>query len=324
MGIALVAGAVLAGTSACGGKSSASSSPSDDAKGASSQPAVSPSAKPTTPKPLGPPMLLDTITPQTGTTVGVAMPISVVFSNPVATSARAGVEKAMKISTSVPVTGAWHWFSSTRVDFRPENYWKSGTKISLDAELKNVPNGNGRYGTHSYKHSFTIGDDDEVTVAANNHSMKVTRNGSVVKTMPIDAGSPSWPSWSGTMAVIDKAKEVHMTSCSVHIACSKSDPNYYDLTLPWDVHLTNSGTYVHYSTGDPYPGHSVGSHGCVHLSMANAKWFYNFVKQGDPVTITGSPRAKAPGSNGYADYNVSWTTWLGASGEGQITTTPMA
>ncbi|BBB01550.1 putative lipoprotein [Actinacidiphila reveromycinica] len=324
MGIALVAGAVLAGTSACGGNSSASTPTKDDAKAASSAPAATASPKPTTPKPLGPPMLLDTITPETNTTVGVAMPISVVFSNPVATSARAGIEKAMKISTSVPTTGAWHWFSSTRVDFRPESYWKPGTKVTIDADMTNVPNGNGRYGTHSYVHNFTIGDDDEASVSVTGHSMKVTHNGTVVKTMPIDAGSPSFPSWDGTMAVIDKAKEVRMTSCSVGISCDKSSPDYYDLTLPWDVHLTTSGTYVHYSTGDPYPGHSYGSHGCVHLSLANAKWFYNFIKQGDPITITGSPRGKAAGDNGYADFNLDWSTWLKDSGEGQITTSPAA
>ncbi|MFJ2955297.1 Ig-like domain-containing protein [Streptomyces sp. NPDC087270] len=324
MGIALVAGAVLAGTSACGGNSSASTPPKDDAKASSSGSAVTPSPKPTTPKPLGPPMLLDTITPQTGTTVGVAMPISVVFTNPVATSARAGVEKAMKISTSVPTTGAWHWFSSTRADFRPQDYWKPGTKVTIDADLKNVPNGNGRYGTHSYTHTFTIGDDNRASVSVTGHSMKVTHNDTVVKTMPIDAGSPSFPSWDGTMAVIDKQKEVRMTSCSVGISCNKSSPDYYDLTLPWDVHLTTSGTYVHYSTGDPYPGHSYGSHGCVHLSLANAKWFYNFIKPGDPITITGSPRGKAKGDNGYADFNLSWSTWLAQSGEGQITTSPAA
>ncbi|SDO20458.1 L,D-transpeptidase [Actinacidiphila guanduensis] len=319
MGIALVAGAVLAGTSACGGSSAASSSAAD-AKEKPAPAASTASPKPTKPKPLGPPMLLDTITPATGTTVGVAMPISVVFSNPVAPSARAGIEKAMRISTSVPVTGAWHWFSDTRVDFRPETYWKPGTRVTVDADMTNVPNGNGRYGVHSYHHTFTIGSDDEAQVSVKDHTMKVTHNGTVVKTFPIDAGSPTWPSWDGTMAVIDKSKEVRMTSCSVGISCNKSSPDYYDLTLPWDVHLTTSGTYVHYSTGDPYPGHSYGSHGCVHLSMANAKWFYDFVRQGDPITITGSPRGKAAGDNGYADYNLDWSTWLKSSGEGQITT----
>ncbi|WP_405583237.1 Ig-like domain-containing protein [Streptomyces sp. NBC_01190] len=323
IGIALLAGAVLAGTSACGGDKKANSASADDGKvSASAGAPAKPSATPKpTPKPKPKPaMLLDTITPATGTTVGVAMPVSVVFSNPVAQSARAGIEQHMKISTSVPVTGAWHWFSSTRVDFRPQTFWKAGTKVTVDANMINVPNGNGRFGVHDYHHTFSIGDDNETLVNAKTHTMKVTHNGAVIKTLPIDAGSPTWPSWDGTMAVIDKSAKVRMTSCSVGISCDKGSPDYYDLTLPWDVHLTNSGTYIHYSTGDPYPGHSVGSHGCVHLSMADAKWYYNFVKQGDPVTITGTPRGKAPGDNGYADYNLSWTQWLKDSGAGQITT----
>jgi hypothetical protein len=111
-----------------------------------------------------------------------------------------------------------------------------------------------------------------------------------------------------------------MTSCSVGIACKKSDPDFYDLTLPWDVRLTWSGTFVHYSTGDPHPGHSYGSHGCVHLSYADAKWFYDLSKQGDPITITGSPRGKASGDNGYADYDLTWSQWLTGSAAGQVTT----
>jgi lipoprotein-anchoring transpeptidase ErfK/SrfK len=321
IGIALVTGALVAGATACGGGGSPKASgPADDGKAAATSTPTA-SAKPTPSKPAGPPMLLDTITPMTGATVGVAMPVSVVFSNPVAESARAGIEKHLKISTSVPTTGAWHWFSSTRVDFRPMSYWKAGTKVTVDAQMTDVPNGNGRYGVHDYHHSFTVGDDNEVFVSASHHTLQVKHDGAVVKTMPIDAGSPDWPSWDGTMAVIDKEKSVRMTSCSVGISCDKSSPNYYDLTLPWDVHLTTSGTYIHYSTGDPYPGHSYGSHGCVHLSLADSKWFYNWVKQGDPVTITGSPRGKAEGSNGYADFNLSWTQWLKDSGSGQLTTT---
>jgi lipoprotein-anchoring transpeptidase ErfK/SrfK len=319
IGIALLAGAALIGVSACGGNASASASGAKSPQaGVSGSPAASASPSPT--HPAGPPMLLDSIVPQDGATVGVAMPISVVFTNPVATSARSEIEKHLKVSTSAPVTGAWHWFSAQRADWRPKAYWPTGTKVTLDAELTGVGNGNGRYGTHGYKHTFTIGADVETTVSVTGHTMKVTRDGSPVRTLAIDAGSPEFPSWDGTMAVIDKAKEVRMTSCSVGISCTKGDPNYYDLTLPWDVHLTNSGTYVHYSTGDPYPGHSVGSHGCVHLSMSDAKWFYDYVQQGDPVTITGSPRGKAAGDNGYAAFNLSWSQWLTDSATGQETT----
>ncbi|MCA1223670.1 L,D-transpeptidase, partial [Streptomyces sp. 8L] len=306
--------------------SSASPSPSSSSSGTPSREApTSAAAQPSvTPKkaPAKPPMLLNTITPTSGATVGVAMPVSVVFTNPVATSARATVEHHLKVSASRSTTGAWHWMSSTRVDWRPKTFWQSGTKVSVDADLAGVSNGNGRVGTHSYHHSFTIGDDVEATVSVTGHSMKVTKDGATVRTVPIDAGSSSWPSWDGTMAVIDKQPKVRMTSCSVGISCNKKDKDYYDLTLPWDVHLTNSGTYLHYSTGDPYPGNSVGSHGCVHLSLADAKWFYNYVKQGDPITITGSPRGKAAPDNGYADFNLSWSQWLAGSGSGAQTTLP--
>lgn len=299
---------MLVGASACGGGGGQKAS-GDDAK-ASDKPSASVSPSPT--KPAGPPMLLETITPQTGTTVGVGMPISVIFTNPVAAKARATVEKHMKVSASQPVSGAWHWFGDKRADWRPKTYWPSGTTVKIDADMKGVSNGNGRYGVHGYTHTFKIGDDVRADVSVTGHTMKVTRNGNVVRTLSINAGSAQFPTWNGTMAVIDKQEKVHMTSCSVGISCDKGSPNYYDLTLPWDVHLTQSGTYVHYSTGDPNPGSGSarGSHGCVHLSLSDAKWFYGQVKQGDPVTITGSPRAKAAKPTTATPPS----TWDGTSG----------
>lgn len=322
---ALVA-AIAVGVGGCGGNSPSAGSGSaahPATSKAGTGPAPTPSQPTSSPTPQRPKMLLDTIEPQSGTTVGVAMPISVTFSKAVAVSARADIEKHLKLATSTPVTGAWHWFSSQRVDFRPKAYWPTGTKVTLDAEFTGVGDGNGRYGVRSYVHSFTVGSDDEVHVYADRHLMKVYRNGALTKTFPIDAGSAKYPSWTGTMAVIGKAREVLMDSCSVHIACDKSDPNYYHGNYPFAVELTTSGTYVHYSDGDPQPGHGAGSHGCVHLSMANAQWFYAFARQGDPVTITGSASPPAAADNGYADYDVTnWSTWTSptTSALGQLTT----
>jgi lipoprotein-anchoring transpeptidase ErfK/SrfK len=285
---------------------------------------ATPSASTTTPtkkpSPTGPPMLLDSIAPLSGTSVGVAMPISIVFTDPVKPSARAGIEEHVALRTSVPVTGAWHWFGDRRADFRPKTFWKPGTKVSMVARFAHVPDGYGRYGTHSYTRDFTIGADVRTHVYVRQHKTVVTRDGKVLRTMPSDAGSPTWPSWDGTMAVVNKEPKVRMTSCSVHITCDKKNPDYYDLVLPWDVRITWSGTFLHYSSGDPYPGHANGSHGCVHLSLANAKWYYNLSKQGDPVTVTGSPRGKAAGDNGYAAYDLPWSQWLAGSGRKQFTT----
>jgi lipoprotein-anchoring transpeptidase ErfK/SrfK len=323
--LALVVAGLLLAASGCDGSGSTpsasdtkGSSPSADAKS-------SPSSTPTPVHkkkhyPKGPPMLLDSIAPLSGTTVGVAMPLSVAFTTPVKPSARKRIERHIKLTTSVPVTGAWHWFGLQRADFRPKTFWKPGTKVSMVASFNHVGDGYGRYGTHSYFRKFTIGADVRTHVFVNLHKTVVTSNGKTLRVMPSDAGSPSFPSWDGTMAVVNKQRTVRMTSCSVHIACKKSDPNFYDLTLPWDVRITWSGTFLHYSTGDPYPGHSYGSHGCVHLSWNDAQWYYNLMKQGDPVKITGSPRGKSPGDNGYADYNVPWNVWLTDSGMKAFTT----
>jgi lipoprotein-anchoring transpeptidase ErfK/SrfK len=302
------------------GVSPSASAPSAGSSAPAASTAPTRTAKPAKHFPSGPPLQVQSIAPLTGATVGVAMPISIVFTNPVATSARAQIEKHLSLTTSVPVTGAWHWFSPRRVDFRPQSYWTPGTTVSMVAAFEHVGDGNGRYGTHSYTRSFTIGDDVRTHVYVQQHKTVVTRDGKVLRTMPSDAGSPDWPSWNGTMAVVNKSRTIRMTSCSVGISCTKGDADYYDLTLPWDVRLTWSGTFVHYSTGDPHPGHSYGSHGCVHLSYADAEWYYNLSKEGDPVTITGSPRGKASGDNGYAGYNLSWSQWLAASATGQVTT----
>ncbi len=81
-------------------------------------------------------MLLEGIAPLSHTTVGVAMPISITFTDPVKVKARKRVEQHIKLTTSVPVSGAWHWFGYQRVDFRPKTFWKPGTKVSMVASLQ--------------------------------------------------------------------------------------------------------------------------------------------------------------------------------------------
>ena len=79
------------------------------------------------------------------------------------------------LTTSTPVTGAWHWFGDQRVDFRPRGYWKPGTTVSMVASFNHVGDGYGRYGTHSYTRTFTIGSDVRTHVYVNQHKTVVTR-----------------------------------------------------------------------------------------------------------------------------------------------------
>jgi lipoprotein-anchoring transpeptidase ErfK/SrfK len=56
---------------------------------------------------------------------------------------------------------------------------------------------------------------------------------------------------------------------------------YYLPGVPWVMYFTGSyaihGTYWHNSFGKPM------SHGCVNLTIADAKWFYDWAEIGTPV-----------------------------------------
>jgi hypothetical protein len=54
------------------------------------------------------------------------------------------------------------------------------------------------------------------------------------------------------------------------------------------------------------------SHGCVNLSPANAKWFYDLAKKGDVIQIVNTGRQVQP-ANGWTDWNVSWSKYVQGS-----------
>ncbi|MBI5034281.1 MAG: LysM peptidoglycan-binding domain-containing protein [Chloroflexi bacterium] len=60
-----------------------------------------------------------------------------------------------------------------------------------------------------------------------------------------------------------------------------SGPGYYLPGVPWVMYFTGAyaihGTYWHHNFGTPM------SHGCVNLTIDDAKWFYDFADIGTPV-----------------------------------------
>ena len=71
--------------------------------------------------------------PLDGETVGVGLSIGIWFSQPVAD--RAAVERRLQVTSSKPVTGAWHWFNDSEVHYRPRDYWPSGSRVTLRTRL---------------------------------------------------------------------------------------------------------------------------------------------------------------------------------------------
>jgi lipoprotein-anchoring transpeptidase ErfK/SrfK len=249
--------------------------------------------------------------PDKGTTVGVAMPVSIVFNKPVRD--KAAVERRLKVSSGPSVEGAWSWMTDRdgkdRIDFRPRTYWKPGTEVTLRMSLDGVDVG-GLYGTQNRVVRFRIGDAVTTTVDTARKTMTVSENGRKLRTLPVSAGKKGYETWNGTMVVLEKTPTIRMNSRTVQIF----GPEAYDLgSVKWDVRLTPSGTFVHAAPWNEGKfGRSNGSHGCIGMSTADAKWFYDHVHPGDPVTVIRSTDT-VDANNGYGDWNVDWATWQAGS-----------
>jgi hypothetical protein len=59
------------------------------------------------------------------------------------------------------------------------------------------------------------------------------------------------------------------------------------------------------------------------MTADGAAWWRHTAYRGDPVTITGTPRALA-WDNGWGYWQESWSAWLKGSSAGPVTTTTLA
>jgi lipoprotein-anchoring transpeptidase ErfK/SrfK len=264
----------------------------------------------------------DKVLPEPGSTVGVGMPITVGFDQPIKDPARrAAVEKVLTVASSVPIEGAWGWVDDNTVRFRPKEYWPAGTKLSVATSLIGVDFGKGVYGGEGKPVAFEVGDAVVATVDAKAHQMTVTRNGQPLKTLPVTTGKAGFETRSGTKVVLGKEAHVLMDGTTVGIAADSSDG--YRLDVYWATRVTWSGEFVHAA---PWSVASQGSanvsHGCVGMSTDNAHWFYDQIKLGDLVTVVNTDSAKTmePIGNGYGEWNLTWADWVGHSAAGVTTT----
>jgi lipoprotein-anchoring transpeptidase ErfK/SrfK len=259
------------------------------------------------------------VTPDDGTTVGIGQPIVVRFLTPV--TRRKAIERVMLVdartSTGRAVTGSWNWLSGSEVHWRPQSFWKPGTKVRLDLHIAGVQASATRYGRRDYSETFTIGASHITRVDGATHRAKVYRDGKLVHDWPSGTGKKGLETYSGTYVVLGKAPSVRMDSCSARITCDKKNPDYYDEEEHWATRITASGTFLHAASWDRQLGQANVSHGCVHLSDAAAEDFYSHAVIGDVVIVSNTGRGPqeriATRDPGLYDWNVPWSDWTAGS-----------
>jgi len=250
--------------------------------------------------------------PVDGETVGVAMPIVLHFNNPVAADKQANLVSHLHVTTNPPVTGDWHWFAPDEVHFRPQDFWASGTKVTLQADLLGIDAGNDVFGLGNWTMSFTIGDKHVSTIDAATHQMVVTSNDKTLYTWPMSAGRPRNPTLQGALYVQYKQYDVLMDSATIGIP--RNSPDGYYEHVYWDTAISTDGFFVHSAPWSEWAqGSQNVSHGCVNLSPARAETFYNFSQKGDLVYVKNTGRP-ADSSDGEADWNIPWAQWANSGG----------
>jgi lipoprotein-anchoring transpeptidase ErfK/SrfK len=246
------------------------------------------------------------INPLNGETVGVGQPISVYFDEP--TSDKQAVENAITVTTSPHVEGAFYWFSNREVHWRPRQFWKPGTHVTVDIHDYGKDFGNGVYGQADRTSHFTIGDAFIARADGATHQMTVEINGRMVRTMPISMGRPNFASANGVHVVTERDTTKVMDSTTFGLAL---DAGGYIAKVRWATRISNSGEFVHSAPWSvAQQGNSNVSHGCINLSPDNAKWFFDNVKKGDVVinVNTGGPDLKS--WDGFGDWQVPWGQWV--------------
>jgi lipoprotein-anchoring transpeptidase ErfK/SrfK len=247
--------------------------------------------------------------PGDGMSVGVGQPIRVEFTNYVPAEYRAAVEKACVVTATPPVAGAWYWTSDDIMDWRPQGFWATGSKVSVALNLEGVRAGEHQFGERNHSLEFTIRDTDlKLIVDAKAFKATCYINGAVARTWPIGTGMPQeiFITWQGTFAVLGQGNPVDMKG-------NYGPGDTYNELVYWATQITYSGTYVHAAPWDQDMGFkNDDSHGCIHCPTVDAEWFYHHAQVGDVVQVTGTGKVAAV-SNGFADWTLSWTDWLAGS-----------
>ena len=246
------------------------------------------------------------VTPGDGAVVGVGQPISVNFDEVIGD--RLAAQRAITVTTTPEVEGAFYWLNGREVRWRPAQYWKPGTTVEVRVKTYGVDLGDGLFGQDDVTTRFTIGDEVIATADDATKTLTVRVNGEVAKTMPISMGKDSTPTDNGSYIVAERLADMVMDSSTYGVPVNS--PDGYRTEVKWATRMSYSGIFVHaapWSVGSQ--GRANVSHGCLNASTENAKWFYDNTKPGDIVEVVNTVGTTLPGTDGLGDWNIPWEQW---------------
>jgi lipoprotein-anchoring transpeptidase ErfK/SrfK len=248
---------------------------------------------------------------KTGGKYGAGQPVIVAFSRAVD---KETAQKAIEITTSPSVEGKFYWVNDSTVHWRPAKYWAAGTTIKVSVDILGKNLGKGVYGEKNASTHFTIGRQLIALADSRTHLTKVYVDGKLVRTMKSSFGMGGTTKgannqeinfWTagGPHVVLSKERTHSMSSASYGVTDPKN-PYYYGAeVIEYCTRITYSGEFLHAAPWNHSLGQANKSHGCINLSVADAKWVYENFLVGDVVDVKNSPRTLQVW-NGLGDWTV--------------------
>jgi lipoprotein-anchoring transpeptidase ErfK/SrfK len=241
--------------------------------------------------------------PLDGQVVGVGQPLAFYFDTAIADKATA--EKAIQITTTPAVDGAFYWFSDKEVHWRPKDYWVTGTKIAINAAIYGKNLGNGVFGREDRKANITIGNAVIAVADGTTHQMTVSINGAVARTIPISMGKKGHETPVGTYVVMGEYTNYIMDSSTYGVPADA--PGGYRTKIAFASRLSNSGVFYHSAPWSVrQQGHSNVSHGCLNMSTEAAQWMQSIAQKGDIVVVQNSGGPILETWDGLGDWQLPW------------------
>ena len=234
------------------------------------------------------------------TNLGLALPLVLTFSEPLAD--RASVGKNITISTAdgQPVKCRWEHQGQRGFRFTPQPGWPASSSIEVKADQQGLRSVRGGTLDKPLAARFDTGSDRRLFVYLDTQRLVVMENGQVVRTFKVSTGKPKTPTKTGNFYIYDRYTHKTMRS-----DVPKGQKGYYEVENVPYTQFFNKDIAFHGAFWHNAFGHTA-SHGCVNMSTKDhnarwpnapedAGWLYHWASLGVPVTVLAKTPAQQDG-----------------------------
>ena len=191
---------------------------------------------------------------QNGATYGVGIVPVIRFDE--AISDKRAAMAALSVTTTPTVKGAWYWSDDQTVHYRPQTYWPSGTKVTINANVYGKQVSPGLYGQADAQHLLHRSvPNTSQSPTTRTHSVAVYFNDKLQRVMPTSMGRGGYVTgkdnvqislWTmpGTYTVIAHENPAIMSSASYGLPAN-SPHGYGPEKVYWATKISTDGIYLH-------------------------------------------------------------------------------